>query len=86
MNDNDMRGAIWGNQRKEKDTHPDFTGTAMIDGKEYFINAWKRKPDASDRAPALSFSFKAKEVQQDQAQYTNAKPVDASDVNDSIPF
>ena len=53
----DNRGAIWGNTRKEKDTQPDFTGNAMIDGVEYTIAAWKRKPNANPKAPSLSFKF-----------------------------
>lgn len=50
-------GAIWGNTRKEKDTHPDFTGSAVIEGVEYRIAAWKRRPDANPRAPSLKFKF-----------------------------
>jgi len=59
--DDNNRGAIWGNQRKEKDTHPDFTGNAMIDGVEYWVSAWKRSPDAKPNAPSLKFSFQKKE-------------------------
>jgi len=53
----DNRGAIWGNTRKQKDTHPDFTGNAMIDGVEYNVAAWKRRPNANPKAPSLSFKF-----------------------------
>lgn len=53
----DNRGAIWGNTRKQKDAHPDFTGNAMIDGVEYNVAAWKRRPNANPKAPSLSFKF-----------------------------
>ena len=53
----DNRGAIWGNTRKQKDTHPDFTGNAMIDGVEYNVAAWKRRPNANPKAPSLTFKF-----------------------------
>jgi hypothetical protein len=55
-------GAIWGNKRKEKGTHPDFTGSAVIDGVEYKIAAWKRKPDANPKAPSLKFKFERAQI------------------------
>ena len=35
----DNSGALFRNERKEADNHPDYTGNAMIDGKEYWIQA-----------------------------------------------
>lgn len=59
--DNNNRGAIWGNDRKANDSQPDFKGHATIDGVEYWVSAWKRKPDANPNSPALSFSVQPKE-------------------------
>ena len=58
--DNKNRGAIFKNDKKEKDTHPDFTGSLNVEGKEYWVSAWKRKEGASQKAPVLSFSVKPK--------------------------
>jgi len=59
--DNTNRGSIWKNERKrEGKQDADFTGTLNVDGKEYWVNAWRRKDGASARAPALSFSIRAK--------------------------
>ena len=66
MTDRDNEGAIWGNTRKEKETHADFTGNATIDGVEYWINAYKRKPDASPKSPSLKFYFVKKQVPNDE--------------------
>jgi len=33
--DNNNRGALWNNDRKQSDKHPDLSGSIMIDGKEY---------------------------------------------------
>lgn len=79
--DDNNRGAIWKNEKKEKDTHPDFTGSAKIDGVEFWVSAWKRKPDANPKAPPLSFSFKPKE----EKPAPKAAPEDDGP-NDDIPF
>lgn len=60
--DNTNRGSIWKNKRKEKAEHPDFTGSLDVDGVAYWVNAWKRKDDASPEAPALTFSVRRKEA------------------------
>jgi hypothetical protein len=70
--DNNNRGSIWKNEKKDKDTHPDFTGSLNVNGVEYWVSAWKRKDGASPKAPALSFSIKPKDEQQRQAP-VNAK-------------
>lgn len=59
--DNTNRISVWRNQGKEQDSHPDFTGTVNIEGKEYFVDLWKKKPDASDKAPVLSGKVKPKD-------------------------
>ena len=56
-------GAIWGNTRKQKDTHPDFTGNAIVDGVEYKIAAWKRSPNANPKAPSLKFKFEKAQIE-----------------------
>ena len=80
--DNTNRGSIWKNDKKEKDTHPDFTGSLNVGGVEYWVSAWKRRPDASDKAPALSFSVKPKE----ESKKAGPSRVGNSDMNDDIPF
>lgn len=87
--DNTNRGAIWGNQRKEKDTHPDFTGSINVEGVEYFLDAWKRKPDASENAPSLSFRVKRKDSQPNEGGGGESPPDGGSnppDLEDEIPF
>jgi len=78
--DNTNRGSIWKNDRKEKDTHPDFTGSINVDGKEYWLNGWRRREGANPKSPAMSFSVRAKEQQAPQAD-----PV-VNDFDDDIPF
>ena len=61
--DNTNRGAIWKNDDKREDNHPDFKGSINVEGVEYWVSAWKRKEGAAAKAPALSFSIKPKEDQ-----------------------
>lgn len=85
--DNTNRGSIWKNDKKQKDTHPDFRGSLDVEGVEYWVSAWKRKPDANPKAPALSFSIQRKDEQ--TAQQGGGKQESTQipeDFDDSIPF
>lgn len=86
--DNTNRGSIWKNDKKDKDTHPDFTGSLNVGGVEYWVSAWKRKEGASSKAPALSFSVKPKDEQQAQPQRRGSMSDRAmnDDMNDDVPF
>lgn len=81
--DNTNRGAIWKNEDKEYETHPDFKGQLNVEGVEYWVSAWKRKPDANLKAPALSFSIKPKDAPQQKAQ--QKRPSKQQD-DGEIPF
>jgi hypothetical protein len=57
------RGAIWKNEKpSDKQNPPDFTGSLNADGVEYHVNAWRKRADASPKAPALSFTIRRKEA------------------------
>lgn len=86
--DNTNRGAIWKNDDKTTDNHPDFKGNLNVGGVEYYVSAWKRKPDAKEKAPALSFSVKRKDEMTKQAannQTTQGRVPDDFEDQD-IPF
>ena len=81
--DNNNRGAIWGNDKKVKDTQPDFTGSILVDGKDYFVSGWKRKAGASPQSPALSLAVTLKDQQQ---QHQQAGPDLGDGPDGDIPF
>ena len=88
--DDTNRFTLWGNKDKTEatPTWADFQGTINIDGKEYYLSCWKRKPDANPKAPPLSGSVKPKEAQQPRQPTptpTNA-PNDDDWVDSEIPF
>lgn len=59
--DNTNRGALFDNDRKEKDSHPDMTGSINVDGVEYFLDAWEKESKGGKRF--LSVSVKRKNNQ-----------------------
>ena len=88
--DNTNRGSVWKNDKKETEKHPDFTGSVNVEGKEYWVSGWKRRPDQSDKAPALSFSLKAKDesvpAKQSEAPASSGTGSKVDDFEDDIPF
>jgi hypothetical protein len=90
--DNNNRGSIWRNEKKrEGKQNADFTGSLNVNGVEYWVNAWKRKEGAADKAPALSFSIRPKDDQgQQQAAPRRPDPISTgrrnADMDDDIPF
>lgn len=80
--DNNNRGAIWKNTKREKDTHPHFTGSATIEGVEYWVSAWKRGEDDKPDAPALRFTVKPKEERKPKP----ARAEQPTEFDDDIPF
>ena len=85
--DNTNRGAIWKNDDKREDNHPDFKGSLNVDGREYWVSAWKRKEGAPAKAPALSFSVKPKEAQprRPDPSITSGRTL-REELNGDIPF
>lgn len=72
--DNNNRIAIWKNDNREKETHPHYKGNGMVDGKEYWVSAWRASEDASPNAPVLSISLTAKDAAPKSAPAKKAEP------------
>ena len=75
----DMSGSLFKNNKREKDTHPNATGSCLIDGVEYWVSAWTKKDKNGD--PWQSLAFKRKEA--------TSKPAPASfkgDDSSDSPF
>lgn len=78
--DNSNSGVLFKNDRKEKDTHPDYKGSINVDGTEYWLSGWKKQ--SKDGTPRLSLSLKPKEAKADAPAPKAAQvPFD-----DEIPF
>jgi uncharacterized protein (DUF736 family) len=51
-------GSAFANKKKTTDNHPDFTGTAMIDGKMMDISIWMKTSAQGTEYFSLSFRTK----------------------------
>lgn len=76
----DNSGALFKNDRKEQDNHPDYTGQGMFEGKEFWINAWLKE---GPKGKYFSFSFKPKEARRPATKQPAFEDRLADDV---IPF
>jgi ribosome modulation factor len=83
-------GIIGKNTKKEKDTHPDITGSINVEGREFWLNGWKKERN-DGTGSFYSLSVKPKEQQhapqQAPAQQRPSQQPPADDSFDSdIPF
>lgn len=76
------QGALFKNDRKEKDTHPDYTGNINIGGTEWRLSAWIK-----DGKKGKFMSLAASEPY--QKEQTPAKPAARQyrdDDDSEVPF
>ena len=83
--DGELTGILGRNDRKEKDTHPDFKGNATINGVDYWIDAWvQERKDGSGRK-FFSLKFRAKDVQHAGAEPRSNQAI-SEELVEQIPF
>ena len=79
-------GNIFPNKRKQKDTHPDYTGECRYKGELIEIAGWKKQGNAG---PYLSLKVQAPRAKQDKPSGGGARgpaPKDELDDGSDIPF
>lgn len=87
-------GALFKNDKQGVETRPDYTGTAKIWDKEFFLSAWIKKSQSGKTYMSLSFKVNEKGSQaqntqpavQATAQPTDQAPAASAPVDDDIPF
>jgi len=83
----DNSGALFKNDKKQSDSHPDYKGSAMIDGSDYWVSGWINVSSAG--TAYMKFSYTAKEqvhnngVQQVQAAVGG---MSIAEMDEDIPF
>jgi hypothetical protein len=96
--DNTNRGALFKNDRKQQDNHPDYTGSINVGGVEYWLSAWLKD---GQKGKFFSMSVKPKDEQprRQEPEKTVASPRRVpvgrpdpistgrnADMDDDIPF
>ena len=75
--DNNLTGALFKNDKKETENHPDYKGSCEINGTEYWVSSWLN--ESKNGRKYLSLKFNAKEEQ-------SARPAPVDDFDDGAPF
>jgi uncharacterized protein (DUF736 family) len=77
----DMTGSLFKNDRKEADTHPDYKGSALINGVDHWLDAWIN----TDRNGNKYMSLKLKPKQASSGIGESKQPYE-DDLDGSVPF
>ena len=80
--DNNNTGALFKNDKKQSDRHPDYNGSCEVNGVEMWMSAWLKTSNGGKKY--MSFSFNPKEAQANKSQPSQAPAADGFD--DDIPF
>lgn len=81
--DNNNRGVLFKNDRKETDKHPDYTGSINVGGTDYWLSAWIKK---GQRGKFMSLSVKPKEDRNRNPNAGREQPASVQQMDDEIPF
>lgn len=78
--DNTDRGALFKNDDKESDSHPDYKGSINVGGTDFWLSAWIKTSKAG--AKYMSLSVKSKEAPK-PAKPTGKRPTQD---DEDLPF
>ena len=79
--DDTNRGALFKNDKKESDRHPDYKGTLNVNGAEFWVSSWLKVSKNGEKYMSLSVSPKENAPK----QAPRAKVTVAQD-DDDLPF
>ena len=86
--DNTNSGVLFKNDRKQKDSHPDYQGQINVNGTNFWLSAWIKS--SKDGTKRMSLAVKPKEAKgDDRRPERGAQPSKAivDDFDDeSVPF
>jgi hypothetical protein len=82
MEQRDNSGVLFSNDKREKESHPNYKGNIMVDGKSYWISGWIKE---GKNGKFMGLAVSPKEEQAEQP--AKAKPKSGfDDMESDIPF
>ena len=79
----ELCGSLFKNDDKQADNHPDYKGTAKVNGVEYYVSAWVKD---GQKGKWMSLSFKDKASVARRAPATGSAIAGGSGTEQEVPF
>ena len=80
--DNSNRGAIFKNDDKQQDNHPDYKGSLNVNGVDLWVSGWLKTSEKTGKK-FMSLSVKPKD---EKSSKPAAKPQKTVEFDDDVPF
>jgi hypothetical protein len=81
MEKRDNTGVLFKNDRKESEKHPDYKGSLVVGGQDYWLSAWIKEGKGGK---FMGLALSPKEVQEKPSERSKSTGFD--DMADDIPF
>jgi uncharacterized protein (DUF736 family) len=82
----DMSGSLFRNDKRESDSHPNARGSCLIDGVEYWVDAWTNTTQAGDKYQSLKFKRKEAKPAKAPDRFAAVKAGASRGDLDDVPF
>jgi uncharacterized protein (DUF736 family) len=80
--DNTNSGALFKNDDKQTDKHPDYRGQINVGGTEYWLSAWVKTSKKGNKFMSLSVQPKEQRRRESPPDFDNR----VEDLDDDLPF